>query len=58
MKNDVLDINKAMDDKDVVIMPSGDGLLAEAMEMILSLGRNLTNEEADEIFCAPQMKAV
>ena len=58
MNNTVLDINKAMDDKDVVIMPSGDGLLAEAMEMILSLGRNLTNEEAASVFNAPQRKAV
>lgn len=58
MDNSVLDINKALDDKDVVIMPNEDGLLAEAMELILSLGRNLTNEEAADIFCTPKRKAV
>ena len=58
MDNGVLDINKAMDDKDMIIMPSGDGLLVEAMELILSLGRNLTKEEAAGIFCEPKRKAV
>ena len=58
MENTILDINKAMDDKDVIITPNDDGLLAQAMEMIISLGRNLTNEEAASIFSQQTRKAV
>ena len=39
-------------------MPSGDGLLAKAMELILSLERNLTSEEAAKIFCESKREAV
>lgn len=58
MDNGVLYINKAMDDRDMIIMPNEDGLLAEAMELILSLGRNLTKEEVAGIFYEPKRKAV